>query len=210
VELAAGFSSPISIKHRLSVFVTSSDPAMHVRAALFSRCAVRFVPNSVLSLSRTFVRRDPDAVPITTFHTLVSVMGGAADDSSSRQRTVLVKVGAGAYSRLVLSKDNLMDRTDILKALTRDEIFANDLKDVPLGQVKLLVLPHVAGEDPTPDEENAAVELKGSKAISSIVPVVGENGVERVTPASNLVLRIELPPQKAMGAFYSSRYLPLA
>jgi hypothetical protein len=60
-----------------------------------------------------------------------------------------------------------MDSTEIIDALATSHIFANKLKNVPLNDCKVSVLPSVAGNVPTPAEERAANELKESNQISS-------------------------------------------
>jgi hypothetical protein len=161
-----------------------------MRAVLLCRRAACGVlhSNSVHLLARTLLRV-PATLPMTAFRTLVSAVAEAADPTKITLRTVLVKVGTGEYSPLELPIDN-MNRTAILDALATSRIFANDLKDVPLGQVKVWVLPGAVGSEPTPDEEKAAKVLKGSETIADIIKGADKKGIDNV---SKLVLRVSLP-----------------
>jgi hypothetical protein len=160
---------------------------MHVRAAASSRRAcVRSVKHSVLALSPSFVRVSATS-PMATFHTHVSALVGAGNHPKGTQRMVLVKVGTGEYSPISLRET--MNRSDVLKALKRDDIFANHLKDVPLDQAKVWVLRSVAGDTPTAKEEQDNVELDGIKTVASIIKTAKLNIDEK----SKLVLRVELP-----------------
>jgi hypothetical protein len=108
---------------------------------------------------------------------------------------VLVKVGTGKYSPLLLPLKDIqkMNRSEILKALKADDIFANDLKDVPLGQVNVRVLPVVVrplDKVPTPDEEAAAVQLESANTLEHLMGSM---------PSSNVFLHVSLPISMPAG-----------
>jgi hypothetical protein len=117
----------------------------------------------------------------------------ATFSTGSAPSVVLVKVGTGDYCQLELQDNVLnMNRSHILLALAANDIFGNDLKNVPLGQVKVSVLPSVANTVPTLAEERAAEELTGAAAISSIV--TAQKGVEHAATHPRVAVRVTLPP----------------
>jgi hypothetical protein len=115
----------------------------------------------------------PPHVPLPL--TLATAMNSNASSSlvstgGARDEVVVVKVDTGSYSRLALPAEDIMrmNCSAFLEALKADNIFGNHLKDVPLSQVDVWVLPTVAGYLPTPAEEQAAQELVGSNIIQDL------------------------------------------
>jgi hypothetical protein len=115
-----------------------------------------------------------------------------SDTYNSTHQAVLVKVGAGEYREWWRDKDVLqMSATAILDELATSRIFPNDLKDVPLGQVQVWVLPCALGEEPSAADEKAAIKLRGSKPISSIM----KSGDKQ-----NVAIHVTLPTNIVSGA----------
>jgi hypothetical protein len=163
--------------------------SVHVRAVSICRRAV----NVTLACGATqfLARAQPlpaAALPMAVHHKAFS----GTVPTNGKPNVVLVKVGTGEYRRLSLDGDVLkMDSTAVLDALATSRIFANDLKDVPLGQVKVLVLPAFTGKVPTPDDEKSAKLLEGDAEIASI-PVEAQ-AVKDATTVSKVVVRVMLP-----------------
>jgi hypothetical protein len=168
-------------------YFTLAAVSVHVKAGSICRRAV----NVTLRCGTTlfFARAQPlqaAARPMAVHNKAFS----SAVPTNGTPNVVLVKVGAREYSPLSLKGKVLnMNSTEILDALATSRIFANKLKNVPLDDCKVSVLPSVAGNVPTPAEERAANELKESNEISS--HFVDEKGVERVP--QTVALRVELP-----------------
>jgi hypothetical protein len=144
-------------------YFTLSAASGRIRAVSICRRAVNVTFRSCAVL-QFLTRAQPlvaAAPPVAVHHKAFSALA----TTSGTPDVVLVKVGTGEYSPLEAISVINKNRSDILKALKADEIFANDLKDVSLNHVKVLVLPSVAGDVPTPAEEEAADELVGSQLI---------------------------------------------
>jgi len=83
-----------------------------------------------------------------------------------------------------------MDAADLLRALKKDEVFANDLEGVKLGQCAVLVhTKRIAGDEPTVEDEALAKPLKGIKTIGDLA-----------SGATTLFIRVELPPTAGEGS----------
>jgi hypothetical protein len=100
-----------------------------------------------------------------------------------RAATAFVKVGGGYYSAFVDPVLLNMTRMPLLKAVAKDEGFANDLAGVKLGQCAVFVhTKRIAGEEPTTEEEAVVKPLKGTNTIGVLA---GD--------ATVLFIRVELP-----------------
>jgi hypothetical protein len=164
--------------------------SVHVRAASMCRRAV----NVTLACGATQFLARAQPLPGAALHMAVhhKAFSGAVP-ANGKPNMVLVKVGTGEYRRLSLDGEVLnMDSTAILKALKADDIFANKLKDAPLDDCKVWVLPAFTGKVPTPDDEKSAKLLEGDAEVASI-PVEAQ-AVMDATTVSKVVLRVMLPP----------------
>jgi hypothetical protein len=110
---------------------------------------------------------------------------------------VLVKVGGG--NNLVFEDARVMRMHSgaPLKALTKDEGFRVELKDVPLSRCTVRVTASTSDEAPTPEEEGAAVELAGVKTLQGHVAELGAKGP--LPEGTKLFVRVQLPGAPVFG-----------
>lgn len=99
----------------------------------------------------------------------------------------LVKVGGGKDSLFTHAELMGMGRTSLLKSLKKDDMFADDLKGVPLNQCAVFAL-RSASNVPTGAEEKAATELIGADTIQGVVGSISD-----LSAGSRVFLRVELP-----------------
>ena len=113
-----------------------------------------------------------------------------AEADAGLRAVVLVKVGDGNYSSFKQAEVRGMDRMDLLKALAKDEGFAVKLKGVALDDCSVSVLPRVAGDVPSAEEEKEAAALVGARTIADTndLPV-----------GAPLCIRVTLPKPAAAG-----------
>jgi hypothetical protein len=87
-----------------------------------------------------------------------------------------------------------MDRTDLLKALKADDLFAVNLKDVLLSRCTVAIITAVAGEEPTVDEEKAGVPLELGDTVGMLAQVC--------QPGAPLFIRVSLPQAQTQGMYF--------
>lgn len=118
----------------------------------------------------------------------------AMASSSIGSAKVLVKIGSGEDSLFPVPHDtplDSMDRMALLKALAKDDGFHNDLKDVALGQCKVMLLRRVAGKKPTAAEEVDTVALEEADTIGEALQAVCGSGGPPT--AGKVFIRVRLP-----------------
>jgi hypothetical protein len=116
----------------------------------------------------------------------------AAAASGAPAPVALVKVGDGQYRRLFSEQWSSMDVTAFLLSLKHDEVFGADLKGQPLSKCRVFVVRAVARKVPTPEEEQAAVEMEGVDTLDSLLSEPS---------AGRLFIRVTLPAVTGNGKF---------
>jgi hypothetical protein len=166
---------------------------MLVKAVSLCRHSVRIVPHTSYNAFRL--------LPHTVLQTSVPIIIGhqkhrtAAFITDSVRRNILITVGTGQYSPLLLTFEQIskMNRIELFKALRQDDVFCTAVKDLSVVDCKVWVLPGVAGNVPTGGEEAAAAELRGCNIISHLLMPGGNTSDAHAGSSMTVGLRIDVP-----------------
>lgn len=110
--------------------------------------------------------RLPSATPIRGYRATTSVGRELRGDPTvAVDKQVFVKVGSGNYLEFEMKGLWTATPGKVLEALAERRAFSVKLKDVPLDECKVSVVPPVAGDVPTAEEEENAIEVTTTKSI---------------------------------------------